>query len=95
MFQTNAELILASQSPRRIDFFSELGLRFTSYPADINETRRENEAPIPFVKRIACEKAEHVGKRYSAAWIVSADTIVTIDQDVLGKPQSVGEAAEM
>jgi septum formation protein len=95
MFQTNAELILASQSPRRIDFFSELGLRFTSYPADINETRRENEPPIPFVRRIAYEKAEHVGKRYSSAWIVSADTIVTIDQDVLGKPQSAGEAAEM
>jgi len=95
MFQTNAELILASQSPRRIDFFSELGLRFTSCPADLNETRKKNEAPIPFVRRIAYEKAEHVGTRYSSAWILSADTIVTIGRDVLGKPQSADEAVEM
>jgi len=95
MFQTNAELVLASQSPRRIGFFSELGLRFTRCPADLDETRRKNEAPIPFVRRIAYEKAEHVGKRFPLAWVVSADTIVTIDRDVLGKPHSADEAVEM
>lgn len=95
MFRTNKKLVLASQSPRRKAFFSELGLQFTVCPADLDERRQPGEKPGVFVRRMAHEKAMLAGRKNPSAWTVSADTIVTIDQDVLGKPGSPEEAVMM
>lgn len=79
------QLILASASPRRTELLRLLGLPFYSRPTDIDETKKSNESPQEYVKRMAFEK----GKAHSAAsneFVLSADTIVELDGIVLGKP---------
>ena len=50
-------IVLASQSPRRKELLAELVSEFAVIPADIDESVRPNEAAIPYVQRMAAEKA--------------------------------------
>lgn len=95
MYITEKKIILASQSPRRRAFLEELGLSFRTIASSLDETREEGESPQTFVERMACEKAMDVCKRYPDAWILSADTIVYIEDKVFGKPESDEAAIEM
>lgn len=95
MYITEKKIILASQSPRRKAFLEELGLSFRTIASSLDETREEGESPQTFVERMASEKAKDVCKRYPDAWILSADTIVYIENKVFGKPESEEEAIEM
>ena len=95
MYITEKKIILASQSPRRRAFLEELGLSFRTIASSLDETREEGESPQTFVERMACEKAMDVCKRYPDAWILSADTIVYIEDKVFGKPDSDEAAIEM
>ena len=95
MYITEKKIILASQSPRRRAFLEELGLSFRTIASSLDETREEGESPQTFVERMACEKAKDVCKRYPDAWILSADTIVYIEDKVFGKPESYEAAIEM
>jgi septum formation protein len=95
VYITKKKIILASQSPRRKAFLEELGLSFRTIASSLDETREEGESPQTFVDRMACEKAKDVSKRYPDAWILSADTIVYIEDKVFGKPESEEEAIEM
>jgi nucleoside triphosphate pyrophosphatase len=88
-------LVLASQSPRRRELLSILGISFSIVPAAIDETPRPEESPEAFVVRVAREKGEEVSSRVSESVIVSADTIVTIDGEILGKPVSEVDAVRM
>lgn len=82
-------LVLASASPRRRELLDQLGARYLCDPADIDESRHPGEAPAAYVERMAREKARVVTARYPAAThaVLAADTIVQIDDDVLGKPR--------
>ncbi|HEY9148580.1 MAG TPA: Maf family protein [Gammaproteobacteria bacterium] len=82
------ELVLASASPRRRELLDQLGARYLCDPADIDESRRPGEAPATYVERMAREKARVVAARYqhSGHSVLAADTIVLVDEDVLGKP---------
>ena len=95
MYITEKKIILASQSPRRRAFLEELGLSFRTIASSLDETREEGESPQTFVERMACEKAIDVCKRYPDAWVLSADTIVYIEDKVFGKPESDEAAIEM
>ncbi len=95
MYITEKKIILASQSPRRKAFLEELGLSFRTIASSLDETREEGESPQTFVERMACEKAKDVCKHYPDAWILSADTIVYIEDKVFGKPESDEAAIEM
>lgn len=95
MFATLKPLILASASPRRKAFLTELGLCFTVCPAELAETAHHREQPEAYVCRIAREKAEQIGNRFVSSWIVAADTAVVLDRQTLGKPGSAEEAVEM
>ena len=95
MFHTQKQLILASQSPRRKRLLETLGLRFQAIAAEIDEIRSGHETPTAFVERMAEEKALEVGNRYPGAWILAADTIVSIDDTLFAKPQSRAEAVDM
>ena len=95
MFHTRKKLILASQSPRRKRFLETLGLRFQAVAAEIDETRGAQETPRAYVERMAEEKVLEVGSRWPAAWILAADTIVSIDDTLFAKPRSGTEAVEM
>ncbi len=88
-------LILASQSPRRAQLLRQVGFEFDVVPADINETSDGNVAPQELAVRLAVQKAQAVASRISNGFVVGADTIVTLDGTVLGKPQTREEAHAM
>src|SRR2546427_3349729 len=88
-------LVLASQSPRRRELLSILGLPFTVVPASIEEIPLPGETPAAFVVRAAREKGMEVASRVSHSVVLSADTVVTIDGEILGKPQNERDAVRM
>ena len=96
--KTSTPLILASASPRRRELLTQAGFTFEVAPADVPEVRKPGEDPIRFVTRLAREKAEAVLSREDIppnALILGADTIVLLDEEVLGKPQDAADAAHM
>ncbi len=90
-----SKLILASASPRRQQLLAQLGLCFATMPADIEERQQLGEAPTAYVIRMAQTKAQHLAQQFPDALVLGADTIVTIDARILGKPQSATEARQM
>lgn len=95
IYQTTKPLILASNSPRRRDYLTGLGIDFTTRSERIDETPRKDEAPTTYVERMAREKAAPVAKRFGDSFILAADTAVCVGGDILGKPRDKGEALEM
>lgn len=91
----NPRLILASQSPRRAELLSRLGLEFEIRPAAIDETYIDHEMPGDHAERLAREKAIAVARQELDALVIGSDTIVILDSDVLGKPRDTGEAVSM
>ena len=99
-------LVLASASPRRRELLTQAGFSFQVHPAHIPEDPHPNEDPIAYVTRLAREKAEAVfaeitkaaasDKRASAPLqVLGADTTVTLDNHILGKPENPADAARM
>lgn len=89
----NRQIILGSQSPRRSQLLSELGLKFEVVVRETDEVVDELLKPIAVVKAIATKKAEAFLNDFEGAVIITADTIVvTSDQKILGKPKSKAEA---
>ncbi len=95
MYKTIASLILASQSPRRHQLLSQMGIKYTLARADIEEIQKSFETAPDFVIRMAQEKALAVASDYFDAWILTADTIVVLDDEILGKPISEPDACTM
>jgi len=96
-----ADLVLASASPRRRELLERLGLRLTVVPADIDETPDAGEPARDYVRRVAREKCValqqtrgHHQLPHDLA-ILAADTTVILDEDILGKPADMHEAALM
>ncbi len=88
-------LVLASQSSRRKELLAILGYPFTVVPSSIEETPSCGEDPETFVVRVAREKGMEVSSRVSHSAILSADTIVTVDNEILGKPVDEADAIRM
>lgn len=89
------ELILASQSPRRIELVKQLGLPFIQYVAAIDETPVQTETGSDYVSRMALEKAFAVQAKLKQQGLLSdnnlvlgADTIVESEAVILGKPKN-------
>lgn len=87
--------ILASQSPRRRELLSMLGLQFEIITADIDETMDPSLSVDAAVAEVCRKKAEAVGLSHPGRLIVAADTIVVVDDKKLGKPHSEDEAKAM
>lgn len=82
-------LILASGSPRRAELLRNIGLRFESRAADVDESIHPGEAPDAYVLRLARNKAEAVRAAMGEVpdtVVLGADTAVVLDDRVLGKP---------
>ena len=88
-------VILASQSPRRRELLSLVGIEHEVQPADIDETPWPDEAPVPHTERLARGKAQVIAARAPDALVIAADTIVVIDGAILGKPSDIPEARAM
>ncbi len=83
-------LILASSSPRRRQLLSRLGIDFDIIQPAIDESRRADEAPLDYARRLSREKAEAVAAALDAApaLILSADTIVILAADAAGRDEA-------
>lgn len=88
-------LVLASQSPRRRELLAVLGYPFTVIPSSIDELPSSDESAETFAVRVAREKGMEVASRVSQSIILSADTVVTIDDEILGKPTDEADAVRM
>ena len=94
-------LVLASASPRRRELLAQAGFTFTVHPAHIPEDPLPAENPIAYVTRLARQKAEAVFSEIASRdstppqVVLGADTTVTLDNQILGKPESDADAARM
>jgi septum formation protein len=88
-------LLLASSSPRRRQLLSLLGLPFVIKAAGVDERQLEGEAPTELVLRVSQAKALAVNGLRPDELIVAADTIVVLDDEVLGKPIDPDDAVRM
>ncbi|MBC3939764.1 septum formation protein Maf [Anaerotruncus massiliensis (ex Liu et al. 2021)] len=90
-----AEIILASQSPRRQELLGFLFPRFTVRVSEADETLPEGIAPDEAVRTLALRKARAVAPEAPGAFVIGADTVVAIDGLILGKPRDEADAAGM
>jgi septum formation protein len=88
-------LVLASASPRRQELLRNAGISFTVRPADIDETPMLAESPQVCAERLAREKAVAVSQSRPEDYVLGADTIVVVDDTILGKPRDADDAARM
>ncbi len=95
MFRTCKPLILASASPRRQQFLTDLGLNFTSLPANIDETPETRETPTTFAVRLALAKAWTIAEQHPHAYVIGSDTVVTLNNRILGKPADAANALDI
>ena len=82
------KVILASQSPRRLELLQQIGVCPEVHPAHIDETPLSDESPEDYVNRLARSKAESVAQHCTGSLVIGSDTSVVIDQQILGKPES-------
>jgi septum formation protein len=87
-------LILASHSPRRREILAQAGIPFVVSPGEVDETRLAGEDALAHVRRLARLKAEAVEGGPQDV-VLGADTVVVVDEEILGKPANAGEAARM
>lgn len=97
-------LVLASASPRRRDLLAQAGYSFQVHPAHIPEDPLPGEDAIAYVVRLARQKAQAVYDEVKAVQhdagphpiaVLGADTTVTLDTRILGKPEDAAHAARM
>lgn len=90
------KLILASSSLRRTEILANAGLPFTVLSSPVDESPVPGEAPAALVQRLANAKADIVSARaVGPAIVLGADTVVVLDDKILGKPRSTEEARHM
>lgn len=88
-------IILASASPRRKEILENASVKFEVMASCIEELTLDGESPCQMVMRLAFEKGMDIASRKKSDLIISADTIVVIDNTVLGKPENDIEARKM
>ena len=88
-------LILASASPRRWELLGMAGIPLEVFPSQVDEKNIPGESPVEHVLRVAGAKAQEVSRSHPDRWVLAADTVVVIDDRVLGKPRDRGEAEAM
>ncbi len=89
------ELILASASPRRREILTTLDIPYRVLVSDADEGLPDGISPADAVRTLAARKAEAVYALAPDAAVLGADTVVTIDGDILGKPRDDADAAAM
>ncbi len=91
----NPSIILASKSPRRKYLLKQAGLSFTVIPSNIDENSILISQPETYARTLAEAKANDISNKFPESWVIGADTIVLIDEIILGKPSSKTEARAM
>jgi septum formation protein len=91
-------IYLASRSPRRRELLSQLGVHFEILDFEVDESPLAGEMPDALVRRLAVRKAD-AGRALLGAsgghQVLGADTIVVLDDEMIGKPRDAGHACEL
>ena len=91
----DADLVLASASPRRLQLLRGIGLTPCVRPVNISEIPRTDESPLDYARRLACEKAlagVYAREGDDPRWVLGCDTVVTVEGSILGKPTDNDDA---
>ena len=94
MYKTK-KIILASASPRRKEILEKTGLQFIVDAGDYEEDLSLRMPARRLARYLSCEKAKAVAEKYKNAIIIAADTIISLDDKVFGKPHTDSEAIKM
>lgn len=89
------DLILASKSERRAQILRAVGWPFEAIAANVDETREPSEGAVSYVERLAREKAQTVAAGVPGGLVLGADTVVVIDDEILGQPRDEEDARRM
>jgi septum formation protein len=101
------QVVLASQSPRRVSILKQMGIDCVVMPADIDETAKLYESPSDYVLRLAAQKAQAIVSKLThhsspefnlpdlSMPILAADTTVALSLQILGKPEHDVDAFHM
>tara|TARA_B100002052_G_scaffold294209_1_gene318616 strand:- start:2336 stop:2929 length:594 start_codon:yes stop_codon:yes gene_type:complete len=92
---SKSSTILASKSPRRKSMLKKIGLKFKTVPSDISENVDFNLSPQNLAKYLSNKKAKKVSEEFKNKIIIGADTIVSLDGMVYGKPRNRNENYKM
>ncbi len=96
--ESYSKIILASASPRRRELLEQIGLSFTVQVSEVEEKVTASE-PGLVVEQLSAQKAEAVWKQYEEGTedllVIGADTVVALEERILGKPKTAREAEEM
>lgn len=87
------KVILASASPRRAHLLSQVGIQFNVDPSFIEESFSDEIPPSDVVQKLARHKAEDVAGRQPEKFLIAADTVVCLEDEILGKPNDENQAA--
>ena len=88
-------LILASASPRRAELLKLLPVKFQVLPGHADEVANEHLSPLEVCQLNAHRKARAVAKKIPDALVLAADTLVFLDNEILGKPRTLADARRM
>jgi septum formation protein len=88
-------LVLASSSPRRKYLLNQIGMNFIVVPSNVDENFNLSLPPNAFTEHWAREKAKHIAKRYPDNIVLGADTVVILENKILGKPKDTEESFNM
>ncbi|SOB57143.1 conserved protein of unknown function [Pseudodesulfovibrio profundus] len=95
-FQSEKEIVLASGSPRRKELLQGLGLDLTIQPSTLDEPLPEDdESPQEYALRMAEMKTRDVANQHPDATVIGADTIVVLNDRIMGKPHNEEDALNM
>ena len=95
MIKSHTQIFLASKSPRRRKLLKQLGINFKSFSVNTIEEVLDGEHPVNCVKRLAMEKMNRAKKKVQNSIIITADTIVVLDKEVIGKPKNRNDAIKI
>lgn len=88
-------LVLASQSPRRVELMREAGYDFETLPVDVHEAHDASLTPDELTIANAADKAIAGSRLRADALAIGADTLVYLDGEPLGKPRDMTDAVAM
>ncbi len=80
------QLILASSSIYRKRLLERLNIDFEAIASHIDETPLDNENPEALTKRLSIQKAQHIAKQKTDAWVIGSDQVAILHGQQLGKP---------
>jgi septum formation protein len=92
MDNDDSKIVLASQSPRRVELLKEIFTQFEVAPSSIEEVLDPGLRPEENAPNLARAKAESIAPSFPDCWVIGADTLVTLDHEIFGKPEDEKDA---